>query len=89
MSSGPLYRPIEWSPRSTATSQEPEAHESRAAFRAAVRPGHKSAAAGLDTMDLAERHDHTRKGAPRRRERRLADPSYESLRVERAGTRGE
>lgn len=89
MSSGPVHRPIEWSPRSTAASQKPEAHESRAAFRPAVRPGQRSAAAGLDTFDLAERHDHTRRGAPRRRERRLADHNYESLRVERAGTKGE
>ena len=88
MSSGPATKPIEWSPRSAVASQKSEAHESRAAFRPALRPGQRSAAAGLDTMDLAERHEHTRRGAPRRRERRLADHNYESLRVERAGTRG-
>jgi len=89
MSSGPTHNSFEWSPRSALASQKSEAHESREAFRPAVRPGQKSAAAGLDTFDLAERHDHTRRGAPRRRERRLADHNYESLRVERAGTRGE
>jgi len=88
MSSEPAHRTIQRSPRSAVASQESEAHESRAAFRPAVRPGRKSVAAGLDTWDLAERQDQSRRGAPRRRERNLTD-NYESLRVERAGTRGE
>ena len=87
MSSGPAYKSNDWSPRGSVASQKTDAHESREAFRPALRPGRRSAAAGLDTLDLTEQQDHTRRGAPRRRERLLTD-NYESFRAERAGTRG-
>jgi hypothetical protein len=52
-------------------------HEPRVAFRPAERPGRRAAAAGLDSFDLAERQEHTRRSAPRRRERLSIDQGYE------------
>jgi hypothetical protein len=52
-------------------------HESRASFRPAPAPGRRAAAAGLDTLDLAENHEQTRRNGSRRRERRLVEHHYD------------
>jgi hypothetical protein len=77
MSSGFPGSPIGKSQRSAAVSPEPTMHESRASFRPAATPGRRAAAAGLDTLDLAENHEQTRRNGSRRRERRIAEQQYE------------
>ena len=73
MSHGFAHKPTGWSPGSIAVSQKAAAHESRASFRPAVRPGRRAVAAGLDTQDLAENQGQTRKSGPRRRERQFVE----------------
>ena len=82
MSSGPARKLIERFRGSAAASPKPDAHEPRASFRPAKKPGRRAAAAGLDRLDLAESHEQARRSGSRRRERQFAEQSYEQPRFE-------
>jgi hypothetical protein len=77
MSFASAHKSIGWSLGSAAVSPKPVAHEPRASFQPAVTPGRRAVAAGLDTLDLAERHEQTRRSGSRRRERLFAEQGYE------------
>ena len=77
MSSESTQKSIVWSQAEMQVSPHSGLHEARETFRPAERPGRRAAAAGLDRFDVAERQVHTRRGAPRRRERLSIDQGYE------------
>jgi hypothetical protein len=77
VSSKSAHKPIGWSQGFAAISSTPVAHEARASFQPSEKPGRRAVAAGLDTLDLAERHEQTRRSGSRRRERLFAEQGYE------------
>lgn len=77
MSSGFAQKSIGRSAGSVAVSLKAAAHEARASFRPAERPGRRAVEAGLDRLDLAESQEQTRRGGTRRRERLFVEQGYE------------
>jgi hypothetical protein len=73
MSVKTAHKPIAWTAGRSANSAEPVAHESRARFRPAVKPGRRAVAAGVDGLDLSEKHEHARRSGSRRLERLFAE----------------
>jgi hypothetical protein len=61
----------------SAVLPKPVEHEPRESFRPAVTPGRRSVEAGLDRLDLADRHGQARRSGSRRRERLSAEQGYE------------
>ena len=77
MSFETAQKPIARTEGAASAATAPVAHESRARFRAAVRPGRRAVAAGVDSLDVSERHEQARRSGSRRRERLFVEQRYE------------
>ena len=77
MSSETAHKPFARTRASAAIAPVTTVHESRARFRAAVRPGRRSLAAGLDSLDVSEGHEDARRSDSRRRERSFVEHADE------------
>ena len=77
VSSGTGYESIDLFEGFGVVSPVSVTHEPRASFLPIRRAGRRALAAGLDRQELAESHERTRRGVPRRRERLFVDQRFE------------
>jgi hypothetical protein len=69
MSSETAYKPSARHAGVSPLLPKPVAHESRGAFQPTLTPRQRAVEAGLDRLDVSERHERVRRIGSRRRER--------------------